>query len=339
MVCEHLQLEIPLAMRIAITGVSSRLGRELVSLLDRDAAVVEILGFDRLEPRCGSKKLKFVKRDIRDDRIRRDLQGQDAIVHLAFIVQPPIPALKEVYSVNVDGSRNVFDCAVKAGVRKIVFASSVAAYGSFPDNPVPISEQHPIRLMKPAFYYNAGKFHVEVYLDELETKHADLLVTRFRPCTIAGRCFSHVLSRRVFLNPCPDVPTQFVWIDDVVQAFQLALRKDAPGAFNIAGDHPLTFREIASAAGRIGLSVPYRLALWFAGITHGLRMQEKLPPGWVRMSRYPVVVDCEKAKQILGWTPLYDTQGAVKQFLDYERRNQSGKIDASNPGQRSGPAE
>jgi len=80
----------------------------------------------------------------------------------------------------------------------------------------------------------------------------------------------------------------------MVKAFHLALLKDAPGAFNIAGDNPLTFREIASRGGRIGLSVPYPLALWFARITHGLRIQKKLPPGWVQMSRYPVVVDCEK---------------------------------------------
>ena len=200
------------------------------------------------------------------------------------------------------------------------------------DDPVPISEQHPIRLMAPAFYYNASKVHVDACLDELEAKHANLLVTRFRPCTIAGRCFSHVLSRRVFLNPCPDVPTQFVWIDDMVKAFHLALLKDAPGAFNIAGDNPLTFREIASRGGRIGLSVPYPLALWFARITHGLRIQKKLPPGWVQMSRYPVFVDCEKAKRILGWAPRYDTHGAVMQFFEYERRNQSREIDRTVEG-------
>jgi UDP-glucose 4-epimerase len=308
-------------MRIAITGVSSRLGAELVSRLERAADVVEILGFDRLEPLYGSRKLRFVKRDVRDPQIRGDLQGQDAIVHLAFIYQPPIPPLKEVYAINVDGSRNVFDCAIQAGVRKIVFASSVAAYGSFADNPVPISEEHPIRLMKPVFYYNACKVRVETCLDELEAKHPDLRVTRFRPCTIAGRGFSHVLSRRVFLSPFPHVPTQFVWMDDVVQAFHLALHQEAPGAFDIAGDHPLSFPEIAALGGRRCLAVPYPLALGFAEITHGLGLQRKLPPGWVRMSRYPVVVDCEKAGRVLGWSPQYDTRGAVTQFFSHERRS------------------
>jgi UDP-glucose 4-epimerase len=319
-------------MRIAITGASSRLGAALVPLLERDDGVSEILGLDRAEPAYGSGKFRFVRRDVRDERIGDDLRGQDAVVHLAFLYQPPLPAWKEVYSVNIDGSKNLFDCAVKAGVRKIVFASSVAAYGSFPDHPVPISEQHPIRLMSPVFYYNACKFRVETCLDELEARHADLRVTRLRPCTIAGRGFSHVLSRRIFLNPAPHVPTQFVWMDDIVQAFHLALIQDAPGAFNIAGDRPLTFRDIASIGGRTALSVPYPLALWFAGITHALRMQKRLPPGWVRMSRYPVVVDCEKAKKVLGWAPRYDTRGAVMQFFEHERRRRAQGSDPEAEG-------
>ena len=307
-------------MKVAITGASSRLGAELVSRLESESGISQILGIDRCEPAHRSKKFTFIRRDIRDERIRKDLQGYDAIVHLAFIIQPPLPPLKEVYSVNIDGSKNVFDCAIRANIKKIVFASSVAAYGSFPDNPTPLTEEHPIRLMTPEFYYNAGKFHVEKCLDALETVHSGLIVTRIRPCTILGKVSSHLMSRRVFINPCPDVPVQFVWIDDSVNAFCLALLKDTPGAFNIAGDIPLTWREIASLADRMAVTVPYHVAHSFAKVSYSLGLQKRLIPGWIRMARYPAIMDCSKAKNVLGWAPQYDTRGAVSQFFEYDNQ-------------------
>lgn len=144
-------------MRVAITGVASRLGAELARRLQVDDAVQAILGFDRVAPQDVSGKMTFVKRDIRD------------------------PALAGVYSINVAGSANVFACAIEAGVTKLLVTSSVAAYGAFSDNPLPLSEEHPLRLMVPAFYYNRCKVLVEQQLDVIEAAHVDLTVTRFQP--------------------------------------------------------------------------------------------------------------------------------------------------------------
>ena len=313
-------------MKVAITGVSSRIGAELVTRMDRDDAVNEILGIDIVEPKHMPKKLRFIKRDVRDDRIRGDLRGCDAVAHLAFLFQPPLPPLKQVYSINIDGSKNIFDSAIEARVSKIVFVSSVAAYGSFSDNPVPILEEQPIRLMAPRFYYNECKYRVEKYLDELEATHKELVVTRIRPCTVAGRSFSHVLNRRIYLDPCPEVPVQFAWIDDVVDAFYLAILRHAPGVFNIAGDNPIHWREIASKAGKKYLPIPYHAALWLVAATSALGIQNKAPPGWIRMSRYPVVLDCAKAKRVLGWAPRHDTGSAIEEYIKHQRRASSKAI-------------
>ncbi|MDY0003220.1 MAG: NAD-dependent epimerase/dehydratase family protein [Polyangia bacterium] len=301
-------------MIVAVTGVSSRLGAELVAALDREERVTAIVGLDRVAPGFGSSKLRFVRRDIRDEELRRDLRGCDAVFHLAFLFQPPLPHMAEVHSINVDGSKNLCDAALCSGTRKLLITSSVAAYGAFPDNPVPIGEDRPIRLMEPEFYYNACKYRVEMYLDVLEAGHPELQVTRFRPCTILGRCHSHAMSRRVYLSPCPDVPMQFLWVDDMVSALMLGLMSDARGAFNIAGDHPMTWREVAAQTGKRSISIPYRPTLWFAELTSRLGLQRHLPPGWLRMARYPVVMDCTKARRELGWAPLHDTPGAVRQF-------------------------
>ncbi len=307
-------------MKVAITGISSRFAEELVSLLERDDNITHILGIDRMKPKVVSPKITFAKRDVRDRAILQDMKGYDAIVHLAFVYLPPIPRFKEVYSINVDGSRNVFNCAREAGVRKIVYASSVASYGAFPDNPMPIKEDHPLRLMEPPFYYNETKFRVEKLLDVLEGESPETNITRIRACTVTGRYFSPILSRRLQINPSLAVPMQFVWVDDVVQAFYLALQKEARGAFNIAGDNPLSWREINAQTGAVSVPVPYHLTHLLVKTFFKLRLQKRLPPGWLRMSRYPIVVDCEKAKASFGWKPRYDTRGAVLQWYGHSVR-------------------
>ena len=66
--------------------------------------------------------------DVRDGDLVADLlRGSDALVHLAFIVTPHLP--REVFeAINIEGSKNVFRAAAAAGVRRIVYCSSLAAY-------------------------------------------------------------------------------------------------------------------------------------------------------------------------------------------------------------------
>ena len=104
---------------------------------------------------------------------------------------------------------------------------------------------------------------------------------------------------------------QFIWIDDLVNAFHLALKKNAHGAFNLAGDNPLSWRELANELGMKVLNLPYRLTIVLTTLLYKLKIQKLLLPGLLRISRYPITVDTSKAKLILGWTPQYDTLGAV----------------------------
>ena len=134
-------------MKIAITGISSYLASEILPFLDKDDEIEEILGLDIIKPQYESSKLKYFYTDVRNPKIDEHLKGYDVLIHLAFIVSP-LKSIKEMYSINIDGSKNVFDSCIKAGISRIIHASSVAAYGAFPDNPIPITEDHPIRLMK-----------------------------------------------------------------------------------------------------------------------------------------------------------------------------------------------
>jgi len=303
-------------MKVAITGISSRLADGIVPLFEADPEITEILGIDIKEPEQSYSKVKFVKRDVRDETLEEDLKGYDVIIHLAFIVEPPLP--KDYFSINVDGSKNVFNSAIKAGVKKIIHASSIAAYGTFKDNPLPIFEDHPLKLMKPKFYYNETKYLVEEILDQIEKDNPDVIITRFRPCVILFGTYGLITESKV-ISVAPKSPSQYIWVDDLAQAFYLATKNDAPGAFNMAGDNPLDDYKIAERLDKKLVKVNWHVAKFFVGLTYKLHIQRKLSSGWLRAARYPCVVDCSKAKKELGWNPKLDTLEAIVKNLEMQK--------------------
>lgn len=313
-------------MKIAITGISSYLASEILPLLENDDTISEILGLDIIQRDYYSSKVIFKKRDVRDPQLEEDLKGYDAILHLAFIVNP-LKNKKEIYSINIEGSTNVFNCAIKAGIKKIVHASSVAAYGAFPDNPIPIIEDFSIRKMKKTFYYHDTKYAVEKIMDELEEKHPNIIFTRIRPHVFLGKgienFFKNFFKGDTVFGLSSDNLWQFVYVTDVAKMFYLALIKDAPGAFNCGGDNPISIRDMGKKLNKKVKNIPYQPTLGILVALQKLRIIKKDLAGWVRTSRYPIIVDSTKAKNILGWKPEFDTLGTVKQmFIDLKERGE-----------------
>src|SRR5439155_15924965 len=104
--------------------------------------------------------------DVREDGFERHLAGCDALVHLAFLVTQLLPR-EQFDAVNVGGSANVFHAAAAAGVRHVLYASSVAAYGIVPGHPVPLTEDS-ARQYQPEFPYPASKYKAEEFRDAYE---------------------------------------------------------------------------------------------------------------------------------------------------------------------------
>ncbi|MGZ6123431.1 MAG: NAD-dependent epimerase/dehydratase family protein, partial [Myxococcales bacterium] len=222
-------------MRVAVTGGSGHLGTLVLRRLADDRSVKEIVALDLRPPLIVSGKLRDVRADVRDAAIGDHLRGCDAVVHLAFMVaKRGARALQD--DVNVRGSANVFRAAIAAGVRRILYSSSVAAYGVLPGLPVPISEETP-RTRQPDFWYACAKYDVEADLDALEREHPDLSVARFRPAILFGRRMEHPLGAALRHGLLPETGAlPLVWDEDVADAFLLALRSGAKGAFNLAAD-------------------------------------------------------------------------------------------------------
>src|SRR6202035_1982087 len=175
----------PAGLKVAVTGPTGEIGKAVVGALERASEVTEVLGMARrpFDPaERGWKKVSYRRGDVLDRRAVAELvEDADVVLHLAFMI---MGGAKESRRVNLDGSRNVFEAAVGAGVKRIVYASSVAAYGFHSDNPRPLTEDVPARGTA-SHYYSAQKAEVEGMLaDALYGSVTAAYV--FRPCIVAG---------------------------------------------------------------------------------------------------------------------------------------------------------
>ena len=323
-------------MRVAITGITGQFGKALARVLESEPAVDEVVGVARREfdPSAeGFRKLVYRPGDVRDTALRETFAGCDAVVHLAFVIGGKRSDQEQRRGINIDGSRNVFACAAEAGARKIVYASSVAAYGAYPDNPELLTEEHPTRGT-PGVAYSEEKAEIEAALDLFEKEHPAITVTRFRVSTVAGPGMKdmiyeflpsaarrlplfHPFFPRVFPNPIQGgrVLIQVVHEDDVAEAFRLAIVDDAPGAFNIAGDGVLGARDVAEILRARALPVPLIGAKQLLDLAYRLRVSS-VPGDWVNLMRYPILMDTTRAKTVLGWQPQYTSEAALRATAD-----------------------
>jgi UDP-glucose 4-epimerase len=300
-------------VKIAVTGARGYLGRPLVEALAADERVSDVVAIDARQANGNVPAgVRAVRRDVRDPELARDLEGADALIHLAFRV---LGRGEDAESVNVGGSRNAFDAAVRAGLTTIVHASSAAAYGCAADNPVPLTEDCPLRAV-PAFYYPETKVAVERALDELEATHPDLRVVRMRPVATLGPGAPVIAGGRGFVTLSDFDPLmQFTWIDDVVAAFSAALHAtEVAGPFNIGAPGAVPASRVARLIGARPVRLPHRAVRAVSRAGARLRLPGALHPGWVDMARYPIVVDSGRAERELGWRASCDCTEALERF-------------------------
>ncbi len=150
----------------------------------------------------------------------------------------------EAASINLEGTWNACRSAAEAGVRKLVVSSSIAAYSTLPDNPVPVTEDTPLRGLYTDFYYNQHKHANEIWLDWLQLAFPQLIISRLRPCIVMGPNQSAATSyiqpnKTHFTSPGANhIRLQLVHEDDLASAFYTMVQNDLPGAYNVVGDEP-----------------------------------------------------------------------------------------------------
>src|SRR6187455_608698 len=101
-------------MRIVVTGATGNVGTSLIAALAADPRVTEIVGLARRRPQLQSPRTTWVQADVLTAPLEEIFRGADAVVHLAWLIQPSRDGAK-LEAVNVGGSRRVFEAAAAAG--------------------------------------------------------------------------------------------------------------------------------------------------------------------------------------------------------------------------------
>ena len=264
---------------VAVTGPTGDIGKSVVRALEQAPEVERIVGMARrpFDPaELGWERTEYRQGDVLD-RAAVDalVEGADVVVHLAFII---FGGHEETREINLQGSRNVFEATVAAGAERLVYTSSVAAYGFHRDNPQPLTEDVEPRGTE-GFYYSAQKAELEALLRELLERRRDRRLRaaavhrrRRRRDDVIDEIVETMSSRRragagarlleslPFVAPVlpdPGVPMQLVHTDDVATAVRAAvLGRGAPGVYNLAADETLTTADIADALGWRSVPVP-----------------------------------------------------------------------------------
>ena len=321
----------PAGLTVAVTGATGDIGKPLLRALDRAREVERVVGMARRPFDPGPlRKVTYRPGDVTNpDHVADLVRGADVVVHLAFVI---VAGSKDSEEINLEGSRKVFRAAVDAGVKRIVYASSVAAYGFHEDNPSPLTEDVPARGTE-RHAYSHHKARVEGVLREvLAGQSVDAYV--FRPCIVAGPDALMLIEQIPYVRigeklpgalralfdqvpilkpviPDPGVPFQLVHHDDVASALRAAVvGRGQPGTYNLAGPGEVTMSDLARELHWYSVPLPD------LAVDAAAQVVARLPfmpdeASWIEAARTPVLMSTAKARRELRWRPRHDARSTL----------------------------
>jgi nucleoside-diphosphate-sugar epimerase len=336
-------------LTVAVTGPTGDIGRALLRSLERSREVARVRAMARrpFDPAGhGLTKTEYRQGDVLDRAaIERLVTDADVVVHLAFVI---IGGFEETQKVNLKGSRNVFEATAAAGARRLVYASSVAAYGFHENNPQPLTEDIAPRGTD-RHYYSAQKAELEGGLAEV-LNDSPTQAYVFRPCVVAGPDALALIENIPYIQlrgmvresavplagalmeaarrfpalkpvlPDPGTPFQLVHHDDVATAMRAAvLGRGEPGIYNLAGPGEVAMSDVARELDWYSVPVPQVALDGLAELVARLPMMPAQAQ-WIESIRVPVLMDTAKARDQLGWVPLHDATLTLRQMVQAARQ-------------------
>ncbi|MCU1616705.1 MAG: NAD-dependent epimerase/dehydratase [Frankiales bacterium] len=324
-------------LRVAVTGASGNVGTALLRRLTAPGSgVAEIRGLARRRPpdTAPYDGVHWYLTDLgetdSEQVLAEFLDGVDAVVHLAWALQPGRqPEL--LHRVNVGGTGRVMEAAVAADVGHVVHMSSLGAYSPGAAGRQ-VTEDWPVTGI-PTSQYSRNKADAEQVIREVLSSYPDIPLTVVRPTLVlhpeaaselgryflgpvlygAARALPGPVARLLPL-PLPEVRVAFVDADDVADAVARMLDRRAVGAFNVAADPVMDADAIARALGTFRVPVPaiaLRTALQ-AAFTARLLPTE---PGWFDIATQAPALDAGRARTLLDWTPAHRGDEVLARFV------------------------
>jgi nucleoside-diphosphate-sugar epimerase len=305
-----------------VTGGAGYLGTQIVAALLRSGQRVRI--FDRNRPSEAPPGVEVVQGDVRDREAVRAACRDVEVVHHNVALVPLAKDAKAFFSVNRDGTENVLQAALAAGVRKLVHTSSSAVYGIPERNPVDASVEP-----RPGEAYGRAKLAAEHLCRAYVERGLDVSVVRPRTILGHGRLgimqilFEWVLrGRNIPVLGRGDNVYQFVHADDLVDALLRAAARPGPATYRIGAERFGTMRETlegltrhAGTGSRV-VSVPMRPAVLAMQTTSRLGLS---PLGAYHALMYgrSLYFDLTEAKRELGWQPRHGNVDMICESYDW----------------------
>lgn len=298
--------------RILVTGASGGFGSALLGRLARHDDV-EVVAFDVVPPRRRLPGVEFRGGDVRDAvALSRAMAGCDAVAHLAWVVRP-IKDKVLARSVDLGGTEAVLDAMSRSGCRRLVFASSVTAYGARPGAPLR-REEDPVDEEQP-FTYGAHKARAERLVRDAGV---DAVIVR-AAVVVGSRTDNSV--RQVFAAPVlatirgEEGRIQAVHHDDVGRFYEQACLGERTGVVNLAADDVLDVGEAGALLGKRVVRLPAAVVERFVSTTWRLGLGALDPDGF-DVIRWMPIADTTRLRDEWGFVCEHSTAGALADFRD-----------------------
>lgn len=322
-------------MALFITGGTGFIGRRMAMLLAEQGETLHLLVRNPDKARdLKHERIHLFKGDIMDrESMVVGMKGCDRVIHMASFVDVWSPDPATPYLMNVQGTVNVMEAALQAGIRRVVCTSTAGTLG--PSAGTPVNEDH-VRTVPFFVEYESTKFMAEERA--LRYVHQGLEVVIVNPTRVFGPgelsknngwvklMHMYLYKRRSVMPGRGDRSGNFVFVDDVIKGTLLALQNGKNGSRYILGGDNATLQEFfqivkeeSGVNGRL-----WRIPLWVVfGVArfHDWKARWfKSPPlltlGFARRYLADWANSVEKARREIGYAPLSLRQG-IQQTLQW----------------------
>jgi nucleoside-diphosphate-sugar epimerase/phosphohistidine swiveling domain-containing protein len=322
--------------RVLVTGGTGAFGAATTKWLTRTGH--DVVVFARHEPSALPRGARFVKGDICDaESVRHGMEGCDTVVHLAWALSGSVTHA-EAEPINIGGTQNVLRAMAESGCQRIVFASSVTAYGAHANHPESWLEHE---KLNPAYglVYEWHKAQAEALIIA-----SGVEAVRVRPTVVVGRD-AHNAPANVYRQLA--VPSlggtariQMIHQDDVGRFFAHACESTVVGAVNLAADDVLTWAEVARLARRPAAATPPRLVVPTVRALSRIAPVARSAPELIDMFLHWPIADTTRLQQDFGFRLGYTSAEAIADqgrhstshiVLGMKEIRRPTKLDSSRP--------
>lgn len=326
-------------MKTLITGAPGFVGSAVARALIAAGHDLRALVRPRSDCRnLAGLALEIVYGDIRDrGSLDRAMKGCSTLFHVAADYRLWVPTPSQIYETNVTGTRNVMLAAMNAGIKHVVYTSSVATLG-VTLNGSPADEDTPVSLKDMIGHYKRSKFMAETEVKRLANEHG-LPVIIVNPSTPVGpRDIKPTPTGRMIVDAASgrmpayvDTGLNLVHVDDVANGHLLALERGKVGDRYILGAGNMTLKEILCAIAILTgrnppkICLPHYLVFPIACLSEGwahlvTKREPRATLTGVRLARKRMFFSIRKAERFLGFHPR-PVEEALRDAVDWFRKN------------------